>query len=300
MNDGITFTSWPPPLSNITHGQPAPIGSVRVGVSGKSRHREIKIRMDGPVGHRWMNLARYWWLRFRGPIPEGKRIGHVDGDCMNDDPANYAIFTPGDTFAVWEDVASPSRLRAARKRISTGTANILRAQIRRSIGFLPTRWYAVDFERGIIFNAPHRKRWMAYAAHGLGIRPTANDAGVDAAVLGWPGVPRLGAFVLMSLCAGSQTSDGLWIHVSLLIERYRSRRPRHRAAMHLVMVELRRRGLIESLNRGRLGSFHQITQAGRAARGPACPVIAVRGSELDEEAFRKFLKVDPITEECAA
>lgn len=290
----LDFKTWPPPVSTITHGVSAPVGSVRIGKSGRSNHREIKVRLDGPVSQRWMHLARYWWTRNKGPVPDGKRVGHIDGDCMNDEPSNYALFTYGDTFAVWEDTAAAGSIRAARRRMSQGTvrSNILRAEIRRATGFCPTLWYAVNFERRLIFNTPFRKRWMVYAAHGVQLQVGGNDAGVDAAILGFPGVNRLAAFVLACLSRRALDSDALWKAVLAELAYFRSRVPRHQAAMHLAMVPIRKQGLIVSRHRGRRGALHEITNLGRLTRSPACPVVAVRGRDLENIAFRDFSKDD--------
>ena len=57
------------------------LGTVRIRKHSKRcKVRMVKVRDDGPKGRRWITLARHWWLTNRGPIPEGMRVVHGDGD----------------------------------------------------------------------------------------------------------------------------------------------------------------------------------------------------------------------------
>lgn len=62
------------------------------GRKGKLR-RWIKVREDGPPQKRWVRLAVYMWERVHGPVPEGMRLVHLDGDTMNSELTNLALMT---------------------------------------------------------------------------------------------------------------------------------------------------------------------------------------------------------------
>lgn len=287
----LRFEQWPPPVVPLRHGHAAPIGAVRLAMSGKSRHREIKIRLDGPPGRRWMNLARFWWLRNRGPVPAGMRVGHFDGDTLNDDPSNYTLFSPGDVIAS-HHLDNPEWSQRQHRRCARATAesNRARAAAERARRWYPDRWYAVDLSARVIFNDPKRKRWMVYAAHGRGISATRNGRGYEAAVLGWPGLPRLSAAVLAVLANGEKTSLDLWLGVRELLELHRWEPPANRAALQQAMTPLFARGRIGS-RRGRGGrARYHVTQAAVASRQTPVPVVARRGSELSAPEYSFFTR----------
>jgi hypothetical protein len=298
----LTFSQWPPTSAPPRHGIESPIGTIRIGRSGKSTHREIKVRMGGPASGRWMNLARFWWLKNRGPVPDGMRVGHYDGDPMNDDPSNYALFSPGDVIASYH-LDNPKWSAAQHRRCgdAAGRHNRERAAIERNRRTLAWRWYPVDFARRLIFNDPKRKQWQVFAAHGGAMESgSANGAGYIAPALGWPGVTSFGAACLAVLVEGERTTGKLWREATDLLGRLRSRSPRSRASLHGELVRLRDAGLVTSRRRGRLPGIHQITDAAVGSRGPVCPVVAVWGEDLDGEEFQGFRRVTADGEEVCA
>ncbi|MGN6727777.1 MAG: hypothetical protein ACTHLZ_17795 [Tepidisphaeraceae bacterium] len=292
----LSFNQWPPASVSVRHGIAAPIGAIRIATSGKSKHREIKVRLDGPPQHRWLNLARFWWLKNKGPVPPGKRVAHVDGDTLNDDPRNYALFTPGDVLVGYH-LDHPKWSKAQHKRKSAGCArsNRERAHVERMRRWLADRWYAVDFAQRRIYNEPHREQWQVYAAHGAPVKRNANGRGYGGAVLGWPGVDTYGAVILATLARAEPGIDSfaLFSAVKSLYSEQRWPQPRFRSSMASALTPLRRRGFVATQRRGRRSSLHTITPAGREARQAICPVIAVKGSELDAEQFRLFERVIP-------
>ncbi|MBW3609204.1 MAG: hypothetical protein KY463_12770 [Actinobacteria bacterium] len=71
--------------------EPAPIGTVRIHRSGKSRIRVVKVTHLGPQQNRWRPVALDWWLKNKGPVPEGLRVVHLNGDTLDDRPENYGL-----------------------------------------------------------------------------------------------------------------------------------------------------------------------------------------------------------------
>lgn len=136
----------------------APIGTIRVRQTGKQRTRFIKVTNDGPKQDRWMAWARWWWLRNKGPVPDGKRVVYLDGNTMNNRPDNIGLATPGDVIFIAGE-RDPKMVDKNRKACRKGTiaSNQLRGRIRRSLEWLPTRWYAVLPGRGIV-NRPTKSR----------------------------------------------------------------------------------------------------------------------------------------------
>ena len=288
----LEFSSWPPPLTEVKQGVAAALGSVMIKTktspNGKiSRRRQIKVRMDGVPARRWMNLARYWWIRNRGPVPQGMLVAHFNGDALDDDPANYAIFTPGDVLAAHHHDNPRWTARQHKKAAAAcGVHNAQRALIHRLRNWLPTRWYPVDPDRRIIFNAPRRERWQIYADAGVQITgPVANGKGYFAAALGWPGV--LAASCMAALAAGPMLPWELWRETRSQFTRLRLPAPINIGSLRSVMVHLRRAGLIARANRGRK-AVHVLTQRAVQTRVRACPVIAVRGADLDLPEFAGF------------
>jgi len=172
----LEFDAWPPPSPPVTHGIPAPIGAIRIATKGKSRVRMIKIGMGGPPSRRWMNLARFWWLKNMGEVPDGKRVGHFDLDSLNDDPHNYALFSAGDMIASFH-LDNPRWSARQHKRAAKGTArvNVQRSIVFRSLRFRRYCWYAVDRTNKTIVNDPMRKRWMVCDRYGPAVEPVKSD-----------------------------------------------------------------------------------------------------------------------------
>lgn len=63
--------------------------------------RFIKIGMARPgrAGN-WMPYSRYLWEQAHGPVPEGYRVRHLDGDRLNDDIGNLALVSNADNARI--------------------------------------------------------------------------------------------------------------------------------------------------------------------------------------------------------
>ena len=64
------------------------LGRPRKTQAPRKQRRYIKIADDGPTARRFMAYARYVYEQARGPVPEGHRVVHLDGDTMNDELSN--------------------------------------------------------------------------------------------------------------------------------------------------------------------------------------------------------------------
>lgn len=159
----------------------APLGAVDTRTRRGHKVRMIKVRMDGLRKHRWMHLARWRWERDHGPVPDGMIVAHWDGDTLNDDPENYRLVTRGEYLQRLRTLRPKMREKCETRRLTAIRAhNSLRAQIRLGRGeLLPSRWYPVDLDRGVIILAPRRQRWQV-AAEWLGVaaEPDRNGRGV--------------------------------------------------------------------------------------------------------------------------
>ncbi len=253
----------------------APIGTIRVRDElGRSPAvRYIKVRMDGPKQARWMEFARHFWEQLNGRVPPGKKVIHLDGNTLNDAVDNLALGDPGDSAFIWHDnnPAKSARNYAACRR-GTIRSNIERARIHRDTSILESKWYPVDPIRQIVHMQPFRKRWQVYAAFGF----SGDKRKSDSIALGWPALPVTGACVLAELVI-----VGGWLDGAELWRRARDRR--------------RRLGRRECTDRERFQTFSILRKAGVLMRRgrqyrippsvvtpPACPVIPVRGCDLDE------------------
>jgi len=284
----------------------APVGTIRVRKHSKRNSvRMVKVSLDGPPGRRWMTLARFTWLNTRGPIPDGMRVIHADGNPLNDDPENYILGTAGDVAFLareWDPGLDASN--AAAVAIATAKCNRDRSRIRRALEYLPTRWYAVDVAGGHVINDPYRSRVALY--RGLTGRELsgANGAGIASAWLGWPQVNQTEALLL---CVLSDHQE-FGLRTKAMLGRVNELRSMHgwgdrdlRAASVWTngTTPLRRRGWIRSERvPGVLTRRYWITLAGlEGQQYPSLPFVAVRGEEI-EARFPGFAKVWPGFETC--
>lgn len=153
-----------------------PIGRIKIRrrrrSSGKGfiEVRFIKVSDSGPKGRRWIPLAKYTWEQLHGPVPVGKRVVHVDGNTLNDNPTNYALMTAGEVIRHCHELdplMSEENRLGQKRRQATAEHNRLRGRIRRATGFLPSRWYLVDIEQCIVVDQPFRSRRKLAAAFGV-------------------------------------------------------------------------------------------------------------------------------------
>jgi hypothetical protein len=155
-----------------------PLHSIRVRRERKSSGRGwievrmIKFRMGGKSGLNWMPLARFTWEQMHGPVPKGMRVVHLDGNTLNDNPANYGLLTAGEVIRLYHCLdreMSEANRWDPRRRAATAASNRLRGQVKRAIGLLPTRWYAADLPRRVVYDQPFRSRRQLAATFGLSV-----------------------------------------------------------------------------------------------------------------------------------
>lgn len=279
----------------------APVGTVRIrtrcsGNQGRprvARVRVIKVAAGGGRPERWVNFARWWWERNRGPVPTGKCVLHLNGDLMDDSPSNLALGTAADRIALWH-INNPQASVRQLERAHRGCAehNRVRGTIRRLTAWLHGRWYPVDLERRIVLLAPSRKKWQVYA--GAGVQARDRTVGSQlAAALGFPLRTAGEASVLAALL-----DLGSWHRVAEVLARtgeiraLRGWRPLTVGWIRSCVVRLRREGLVESRRAG-VPVLYRATAAARAGRLPPCPYVPRLGRELAGEAFVSFTRCHP-------
>ena len=285
----MEFPVWPPPVTPHVPRTARPVGSVRlVRSSPTSRaHLQIKVYDEG-CGAAWMRIARFWWLKNKGPLESDQQVSHIDGDYDNHDPSNYALMSAGDR-AVCHALDDPKWAAWQRRCTQAPRIEVMRemAQIRRLRQWRTSLWYPVDADGGRILNDPRGSQREVYAAHGF----TA-AYGDDPAVLGWPGVELLGAQILVVLRAGPCRTPELQARLAEFARRRGWPASPQKHSVYSRLWSLRSRGYVASKGQGQHDSIHRLTPAGVAARGPVCPIVAVRGRRLDSPPFNTFTRVD--------
>lgn len=280
-----------------------PLGTVRVRTHNGKPTRFIKVSMDGRPQDRWTEFARHWWEANRGPVPAGKRVCHEDGDTLNDDPSNLVLLTPGDVvFLAHERDPRMSRRNRVACGKATAAANRERAVCRRLREWLPSKWYPVDLANRVIHNVPVRKRWEAYRAAdpSLAAVGPSNGKGLDAAALGWPSLGLYGACILTVLVGA-----GGWLTTDDLLAKLRELRtsrgwgPVLLPTLYSEMSKLGRDGLVLVERRGRLGNRYHAARAAIDGRGSVCSVLPVRGSDLADDRYAGFARLDPLVHTAA-
>lgn len=263
------------------------VGDVVIRSKNGVRVRMIKVRDDGPPQHRWIRLARKWWEENRGRVPPGKRVLHVDGDTLNDDPENYALGGPADALAIWHDAhprASSRNYERCRQR--TGIHNRLRGEINRSRTLLPWSWYAVDLDQCVIHQGPARKRWQIWTRFGMEA-DAAKCRYSEGASLGWPGVGRTAACILSVL------ADSEWLDGEQLVARVRHFAGQRcwscfeeAKSLHQFVWQISDQLVIR--RRGPTSALYHIAPSATKARAAVCPVVPIRGRDLAASRFASF------------
>jgi hypothetical protein len=147
-----------------------PIGTTVIRKHNNVEARFIKVSLTGLPQRRWMNYARWWWEKNRGPVPPGQLVIHIDGNSLNDDPKNYMVGTPGMKLALAHR-RDPQWSKDQHKRAAAGLAEVnrKRGRINRAQNFLKTYWYPVVDDLGVILNVPFRKRKRVLACFGVDV-----------------------------------------------------------------------------------------------------------------------------------
>lgn len=274
---------------------PAPLGQIRIhgGV------RRVKVSMDGPKSRRWMDYALHWWLANKGQVPFGKRVCHLDGNTLNDDPSNLAAVSPGDVAFLWHDRdPAGSRRNYAKCRAATAECNRIRGAQNRLRNLLPTRWYGVDPELELIYNQPRRQRWQVLSDHGVAIDAGGARKAISAA-LGFPDLTCAQACMLSILSdAGELSGVELRKRVQSLRDRY-GWKPA--AIARCVMFSEISQLPAEWITRRRRSGRRQVYAIGAPAleaRQVVCRIVPMRGAALGWPPFDGFSRIDP--EECPA
>lgn len=267
-----------------------PLGTIRI-IRSKPPVRRIKIRMEGRPQDKWMDFARHWWIHNRGPVPQGKRVGHLDGDTLNDDPSNLALLDPGDVVFLWHDrdpVGSAQNFEKMRR--ATAERNRMRSVIHRAGNWLPTRWYPVDPVRQLIINRPHRQQWQCFADCGVDVVGPARHNALSTA-LGWPGHPEATACMLTALAAGDLLSGTTL--------RSRAREIRTTYGSHLGQMSRHHmytllgnipQGWIKRLKSPGRRPLYALSDVAFSSRGPVCPWIPMRGREFGWPPYHHFAR----------
>jgi HNH endonuclease len=266
-------------------GKELPLGAVTIRRHSRGgRMRFVKVAMRGPLKDRWQSYARDWWLRNRGPIPDGLRVIHADGDSLNDDPSNYVLGTADDVLMLIRDW-DPSLDERNRKNQTAATveSNRLRGLIRRATSFLRWRWYPVDHARKVILNTPFRSRWQAFGP-GAPRGGKNGDAATACWAMGWPGRPLVEACVLRVLTdsPGDITSKELVCAVRSVKAAYRpSRKPLLRSTLYCALSVLQREDLVlRGPRQGQKLCWYRASSLARQIQGTVSPWLPARGSYL--------------------
>lgn len=146
-----------------------PIGAIRVRTRRGTAFRYIKVSNRGQGDRKWRRLARWTWEQAHGPVPAGYVVAHLDGNSLNDDPANYGLMTPGQVAQLQHQL-DPKMSTRNRQKVSQVTAerNRLAGQIRRrTFCFAAEYWYLVDDRTREILDRRFRSRRRAYAWLGI-------------------------------------------------------------------------------------------------------------------------------------
>ncbi len=272
-----------------------PLGTIRERQTGErgARVRVVKVALTGPIQDRWMHFARWWWLKNRGPIPEGKLVYHVDGNTLNDDPSNLAIGTNTDVVraAHRSDPRMSAKNRAA---MSEGCRehNRLRGRIARATRWLSWRWYPVDHEAKIIHNKPRRGRHEIWPAMGFEVPYACNGGSADSAALGWPDLPFLQAVSLMALSTGPLDGAALLPAVEVLRQRRQEPPLVCRTNLYQATGLLKRAGLITIQRRGKKPGMYRITPRALEIRTKWTPIVPVHGRLLIAGECEGYAKLD--------
>jgi hypothetical protein len=255
----------------------------------------IKVSNRGRGAENWKLYSRYLYELRRGPVPPGKRVIQKDGDLTNFAEDNLVLGSAADVL--WLHCHSDiKKSQANRDACSAATIrrNVERAEVRRRLGPLPSRWYAVDLAKGLIVNNPGRK-----LHHVLGRPGTPNGAGLVGWRLGWPNLSSAAASLLAALAnsRAPRRLKALAVDVEALRRELMVEPTRLGAScIRSVAVELLASGLVVRPAWG----LYAASQTAIATRGPVCPYVFVRGRDLAGERFAGFALAEPTQEALSA
>lgn len=271
-------------------GKVSPIGTIRIQrTKGAKPRRLIKVSNEGSTGARWITYARWWWTKHMGPVPAGKRVIHVDGDTLNEEPSNYAVVSAADVaFLAHERDPKMSERNFARMRIGAARHNHFRAVTDRLLRFYPNAWYAVDFENKVIRMDPSRQEWISYARAGLVVD---DPRTVRAASLGFATLTLGQACILHVLMAHPEamTSDQV-AGAAQALRASRDWRLSSDPAIRSELSQLLNASAVLVGSRGRRGhrTLYAANPGAFVLRKPVFPLVALRGRYLAANGFGDF------------
>ena len=108
----------------------------------RCRHRVVKVSHHGNKWQRWRPFARHWWEQNVGPIPEGYRVIHKDGNALNDEPGNLVLSRSD----YWKHIfaAIPGAAERRQKRQPAAVSKSNRSRSRVDLARTSARgWYVV-------------------------------------------------------------------------------------------------------------------------------------------------------------
>ena len=257
-----------------------PVGTIRIRRREGYKVRFIKVRNSGPLKKRWYPFARVWWERNVGPVPAGKRVIHVDGNCLNDSAGNLELGDASDVAFLWHE-ANPelSERNYQRCREATAKFNRQNARVKRLTMVFPSLYYPVDHARRLIFNRPKKKKMLVYRC--FGVRPAGSTVGQwAAACLGWPTLPFTSSCILTAIIDGAETYSQVLLAVNFLRGRYGWHIFRDPRVLYQYTMPLYALGWIDCRRMGRGEGILFVTDLGRATRRPTCKISAMRGDSL--------------------
>ena len=133
-----------------------PIGTIRISTVGGHRQRVIKISHHGSRWRRWQSFASHWWTINRGPIPDGYRVYHRNGDSLDDSPDNL-VLAREDRLKLVLSRRPANRRRLVRQKSAVAKSNRERARVYNSF-LRPLAWYVVLPASMAILWVPCRSR----------------------------------------------------------------------------------------------------------------------------------------------
>lgn len=254
-----------------------PLGSTSVRSGGI---RYIKVSDTGPVSKRWIQYSRFLWETLKGPVPNGQRVLHRDGNPSNDDIRNLMLGTPADALWLYchsDPKQSEANYRKCRK--ATAKSNRLRGVVNRRENWLPTRWYAINVDRQRAWNNPMRQ--ASDVATQLGLRLDGRK--IWPIILGYPDGNRAQAIVVRCLTDTLCKTAELFERVTQFAERL-GFKPMSRQTLYSALCEVRKRGHVA----GDRGCY-------RLTIPQPAPLAIVRGKQIVNH-FQKCCRCDSVSD----
>lgn len=275
-----------------------PVGAICLRRDKMGLYRAIKVRSDGPQGRRWMHLGAYLYQQAHGPVPEGMRVIHLDGDRLNCDLANLRAVTPSDALYLAGERKGKRWLDAALHRAHAACSKANRARMigNRLLGVIqPSLWYGIDHNARVVYGPLGRNIKQALACFGCRRveAETFNSRRSWLSLqLGWSELPTMNALVLAALVDGPLPTYELPDRLEQIAARLgHSVRYSETSLVTNAIPELTKAGYVTSRRSAGEGphKVRAITDLALQARGKQYPVAPMRGKDarryIDEEGY---------------